>query len=264
MPFVPVEPGVRVHVDDTGGVGRPVVFLHGWPLDSRQWEWQIAALQPLGLRCVTVDTRGFGRSDRAWGHYSFDVLADDLRQVLMRLELEDVALVGISLGAGTALRYMARHEGAGVNRVVLCAPPGGWDEELIESLAGMDRLALLRRVVELMFPADGDGYREVAERWFYDMGFAAMPYATSRCLELLRTADHRNDAAAVRAPALVIHGPDDPFLPHDSARALHEALPDARLTTLARGGHGAFFEERDLFNDELVRFVTPATHPACA
>ncbi|HET7530870.1 MAG TPA: alpha/beta fold hydrolase, partial [Mycobacteriales bacterium] len=150
MPHVAVEPGVRVYVDDSGGVGRPVVFLHGWPLDSRQWEYQVAALQPLGLRCVAIDGRGFGRSDRAWGHYSYDVFADDLKRVLDELELEDVALVGFSLGAGIAMRYMSRHDGTRVTQVVLCGAPRGWDRAAIAELAEVDRPARLRTVAALL------------------------------------------------------------------------------------------------------------------
>jgi non-heme chloroperoxidase len=257
MPRIPVEPGVSLYVEDTGGEGRPVVFLHGWPLDLRQWEYQVAALQPEGFRCVAVDARGFGDSDRAWGHYSYDVFADDLKVVFGALELRGAALVGLSLGAGTALRYMSRHAGAGVTQVVLCGAPGRWDKSAIDGLTVLDRPSLVRRVGVLLFPDAEDG-GGLTRQWFYEMAFAAMPYATSRCLEILRDTDVNEDVDALTASTLILHGRDDGLSPERVAAALHEAVPDSRLVLLEQAGHGAFFTQRHRFNAELARFLSPS------
>ncbi|MFH0343795.1 MAG: alpha/beta fold hydrolase [Chromatiales bacterium] len=91
--YVEVKPGVRIYVEDTG-VGKPVVFVHGWPFDHRQFEYQFNELPKHGYRCIALDLRGFGKSDKPYARYDYDAFADDVSAVLEALELEDVTLVG--------------------------------------------------------------------------------------------------------------------------------------------------------------------------
>ena len=77
---------VKLHVDDTGGDGRPVVLIHGWPLSGESWSEQVAALSAAGYRVVRYDRRGFGRSDKPSGGFEYDTLAEDLSKVLEELE----------------------------------------------------------------------------------------------------------------------------------------------------------------------------------
>src|SRR5579875_2638046 len=99
----------KVHVEDTGGPGRPVVLIHGWPLTGESWAYQVPALTEAGYRVITYDRRGFGRSDKPRTGYDYDTLADDLHELLTELELSDVTLVGFSMGGGEVARYMSRH-----------------------------------------------------------------------------------------------------------------------------------------------------------
>jgi non-heme chloroperoxidase len=255
MPRVAVEPGVRLHVEDSGGPGRTIVFLHGWPLDSRQWEYQFAGLQPLGYRCVAIDSRGFGRSDHPWGHYDQEVFADDLRRVVDILDLDDFAVVGLSLGAGTALRYVESGPGRSVTHLVVCGGPTALDADAISelvSLGGTDRPTLLRHVVDLFAVPDP------TRQWLYDIAASAMPYATRRVLELLRDGAAGVAGASVRVPTLLLHGAADQIADHGAIERLHSAIPGSRLVTIATAGHGAFVTHQGRFNDELVRFVGPA------
>src|SRR5689334_23718130 len=89
----------KVHVEDTGGPGRPVVLIHGWPLSGQAWLDQVPALTAAGFRVVAYDRRGFGRSDKPRGGYDYDTLADDLNGVLAELNLRDMSLVGFSWAA---------------------------------------------------------------------------------------------------------------------------------------------------------------------
>jgi len=95
------------------GTGRPVVLLHGWALDQRMWDRQVAHLTACGLRCVTYDRRGHGRSDVPGVGYDYDTLAGDLAAVLNALDLTDVLLVAHSMASGEAVRYLAGDGGAG-------------------------------------------------------------------------------------------------------------------------------------------------------
>lgn len=113
--------GVKVHIDDYGGTGRPVVLIHGWPLSGESWDEQIAALIGASLRVITYDRRGFGRSDKHRSAYSYDTLADDLAGLLDELDLHDVSLVGFSMGGGEVARYVARYGEEDLHSVVFAA-----------------------------------------------------------------------------------------------------------------------------------------------
>src|ERR1700760_4151673 len=115
----------KVHVDDTGGTGRPVVLIHGWPLNGESWAPQVPALTGAGYRVVRYDRRGFGRSDKPMSGYGYDTLADDLDGVLAELDLQDVTLVGFSMGGGEVARYVTRPGEDRLHSVVFAAavPP---------------------------------------------------------------------------------------------------------------------------------------------
>src|SRR6478609_4577044 len=98
----------NIHVFDTGGDGRTVVLIHGWPLSHTSWSEQIPALTDAGYRVVSYDRRGFGKSDPG-DAYDYDALTSDLDQVLTDLDLRDVALVGFSMGGGEVARYVATY-----------------------------------------------------------------------------------------------------------------------------------------------------------
>ena len=98
----------KLHVDDYGGGGHPVVLIHGWPLSGESFKCNVPALQDAGYRVITYDRRGFGRSDKPRSGYDYDTLADDLHSLLTELDLRNVTLVGFSMGGGEVARYAAR------------------------------------------------------------------------------------------------------------------------------------------------------------
>ncbi|EER62299.1 alpha/beta hydrolase fold protein [Acidovorax delafieldii 2AN] len=116
---------MRLYIEDSGGGGRPLVLIHGWPLSAQAWEPQVSVLQAAGYRVVAYDRRGFGRSDKPESGYSYDALADDLQRVLEQRELQDVTLVGFSMGGGEVARYIARCGESRLRSVVFAAavPP---------------------------------------------------------------------------------------------------------------------------------------------
>lgn len=120
MPFIETADKTTLFYNDWGR-GRPVVLIHGWPLDSDMWEYQAGFLASQDLRVITYDRRGFGRSSQPWSGYDYDTLADDLKAVLDRLDLSNVTLVGHSMGGGEVARYLNRHGGARVAKTVLLA-----------------------------------------------------------------------------------------------------------------------------------------------
>ena len=98
-----------LHVDDTGGPGRPAVLIHGWPLSGEAFSGQAPALVAAGYRVVTYDRRGFGRSDKPKSGFGYDTLTEDLHTLLGALDLNDVTLVGFSVGGGEVARFVSAY-----------------------------------------------------------------------------------------------------------------------------------------------------------
>jgi len=120
--YVKVDSNVKVYLEDLNPDSNKVIlFLHGWPGSHELFEYQLNQLPKLGYRCIGLDQRGFGKSDRPYNGYDYNRLSDDVRNVIEALNLSDVTLVGHSTGGAIAVRYMARHKGYGVSKLVLCA-----------------------------------------------------------------------------------------------------------------------------------------------
>ncbi|HPU17381.1 MAG TPA: alpha/beta hydrolase, partial [Bacillota bacterium] len=120
--YVDVEQNVKIYVEDLNPAGKKaILFLHGWPGNHNLFEYQFDILPGLGFRCIGIDTRGFGKSDKPFDGYDYDTLSDDVRCVVDALGLRNFTLVGHSTGGAIALRYMYRHNGYGVAKLVLVA-----------------------------------------------------------------------------------------------------------------------------------------------
>ena len=109
---------VNIYYEDLGK-GKPVVFIHGWPLSSSMWEYQLTQLPQQGLRCIVYDRRGFGKSDRPFSGYDYNTMAGDLKALLDALDLRDVTLVGFSMGGGEIAKYFSLYGGARIAKVVM-------------------------------------------------------------------------------------------------------------------------------------------------
>ena len=121
MPYLNTIDGTALFFRDWGS-GEPVVFVHGWGLNSDMWEYQLPELAERGLRCVAYDRRGHGRSDQPGEGYDFDTLADDLAELIEHLDLRGVTLVSHSMGSGEVARYLSRHGDERIARVALVSP----------------------------------------------------------------------------------------------------------------------------------------------
>lgn len=120
MPYVSDDDGVELFVHDLGE-GDPIVFLHGWPLSHRMFEYQYHHIVEEGFWCIGIDHRGYGKSDKPSGDYGYNRFADDLKAVLDALDLEDVTLAGFSMGGGIATHYMSRHDESRIGKLALLA-----------------------------------------------------------------------------------------------------------------------------------------------
>src|SRR5215213_5770721 len=141
MPFMQASDGTSLFYSDWGE-GKPVVFAHAWALNSAMWAYQLPDFTDSGLRCVSFDRRGHGRSDQSRDGYDYDTFADDLASLIEQLELDEITLIGHSLGCSEIIRYLSRHGDARVERMVLLAPTTPMLRKTVDNPDGLDDGAL--------------------------------------------------------------------------------------------------------------------------
>jgi non-heme chloroperoxidase len=256
--FVTVEPGVKLYVEDINpGGSKTIVFIHGWPLSHKQFEYQFDVLPSMGYRCIGIDWRGFGNSDKPMSGYTFNRLADDIRTVVGTLQLDNFTLVGHSTGGAIAIRYMARYNGYGVSKLVLidAAAPTGFSTEtankfLKETLN--DRPKMMQEVIDSFF------FQYITRPfsdWFFQMGLQAAGWSTAAVIVLLRDEKLHEDLPKIVVPTLIIHGIHDKVIPFEQAQELNQKIRNSHLVPFQYSGHGSFWEERDKFNRLLTEFI---------
>ncbi len=261
----------NLSVRDSGGEGRPVVLIHGWPLSGESWSEQTPALQEAGYRTVVYDRRGFGKSDPG-DSYDYDALSDDLDNVLSDLDLSDVTLVGFSMGGGEVARYASRHGLDRVHSVVFAAavppyllksddnPDGPLTEEAaggMESGLKDDRDAFFDDFTRQFFSA-GDELKVTEEQRQSAVALCRQSDqgAALGCMEAFGTTDFRDDLPSVTVPTLVIHGDADGIVPLEgSGQRTHEAIEGSELVVLEGAPHGCNVSHAKEFNAALLAFL---------
>ena len=262
----------KLHVDDTGGAGRPVVLIHGWPLSGESWSAQVPVLADAGYRVVTYDRRGFGRSDKPKTGYTYDTLAEDLHTLLTELDLRDVTLVGFSMGGGEVARHLGTYGPERVRSVVFAAAvtpyllqtPGNPDGPLPESAAlemaaGLtaDQEAFYEQFTTQFFSVDGVlQVSEAQRREALAMAGQADQNAALQCMTAFGHTDFRDDLAKVTVPTLVLHGDGDATVPFEGSGArTHAAVVDSELVVLRGAPHGCNVSHAEEFNAALLEFL---------
>ncbi len=263
---------VRLHVEDSGGSGRPVVLIHGWPLSGAAWGHQVPALVAAGYRVITYDRRGFGRSDTSGRRYDYDQLSDDLADLLERLDLQQVTLVGFSMGGGEVARYPARHGQQRLRSLVFAAAvppcllqgPDNPDGPLTPERAATKEREL-RASREHYFDAftrsffstaDGMKVPEAERQAALRICHQSDQAAALGCMHAFSTTDFRPDLAQISVPVLVLHGDGDQTVPlAGSGARTHRAIPGSRLVVLADAPHGCNVSHAEEFNRALLGFL---------
>jgi len=262
---------VELHYE-VQGRGKPVLLIHGWPLNSRSWEKQIEPLVGAGYQAITYDRRGFGRSTPSWDGHDYDTIAADLDALLTHLDLSGVTLVGFSAGGGAVARYIGTHGTGRVARAVLASsvtpflhvtdgnPEGGLDDATIAHFgAGIraDRAAFVDYFLTLLYSAGGQPTVSEAQRLFdRDLANIADPRATLAGPSQFGRTDFRDDLARFDVPTLVIHGDADAVVPfHVSGRRTAAAIPGCEVVLIEGGPHGINVSHADEFNQALLAFL---------
>nr|WP_269811184.1 alpha/beta hydrolase [Kineosporia rhizophila] len=261
-----------MHYTDQGS-GPVVVLIHGWPLSGRSWENQVPALIAAGHRVITYDRRGFGDSSQPWNSYNYDTFAADLDTLLTQLDLNQVTLVGFSMGGGEVARYIGTYGTERVARAVFAGavppylykapdnPEGGLDDETIKAFqdgVALDRPAFLKNFIDNFFAA-GDRHDLVSEplkEYCRQIAAFASPKGTLECIAAFGTTDFRPDVAKIDIPTLVIHGDSDAIVPFEvSGKRVAETVPGAEVHVIKGGPHGMNVTHATEFNEALLAFL---------
>ena len=263
----------KVHVEDTGGTGRPVVLIHGWPLSGQSWQDQVPALTAAGFRVIAYDRRGFGRSDKPRGGYDYDTLADDLAGVLTELNLRDVSIVGFSMGGGEVARYVTRHGQEWLHSVVFAAAvppylaqtednpdgplPQAAADQMLKGLTE-DRDGFFDQFTTQFFSAGGQlKVTEAQRQEALELCRQSDQTAAVECMKSFGTTDFREDLPKITVPALVLHGDGDETVPFEgSGKLTHEAVPQSELVVLEGAPHGCNVSHAQEFNQALIGFLS--------
>jgi pimeloyl-ACP methyl ester carboxylesterase len=265
--YIEVESNVRLHITDAGE-GRTVVLIPGWPLSDEMYEYQYNDLINNNFRVIGITLRGFGKSDKPYGSYNYDVHASDIKKILNKLEIEDAVLGGFSMGGAIAIRYVSADNGAHVSKLALfgaAAPvwtqrkdfpynlPKSAVDDLIE-LNYQDRPKLLSDFGKI-FSATETSLNEGISNWLYGINLSASSHATAQCLIALRDTDLRSDLGKITLPTVIMHGKKDKICSFDLAEQMKAGISNSYIVAFENSGHSLFLEETRKFNEELIRFA---------
>lgn len=263
----------KLYVDDTGGSGRPVVLIHGWPLSGESWKGQVPAFSDAGYRVITYDRRGFGRSDKPSTGYTYDALTEDLHTLLVELDLNDVTLVGFSMGGGEVARYFTRYGTERLHSVVfasavppyLLTAPGNPDGPLppaqAEAMAAAltaDEEAFYDDFTTQFFSVDGKlKVPEAEQQEALKLALQSSKTAALACMSAFGTTDFRDDLPKVTVPTLIIHGGADGIVPFEgSGERTHAAIAHSELYVVDGAPHGVTVSHTEEWNRVVLDFLS--------
>ncbi len=265
MPFLDLDSGIQIHYRD-GGTGKPLLFMPGIAATLDSWNYQVLSLQD-SYRCITVDMRGHGDSDKPYSGYSYSEMCNDIHSVLLALDLCDVTLVGWSMGAGVGLNYVVDFNAdSRVSKLAMVAPATprllatdtetfGLDADAAEAtLEGM-RVAL----PETMAAFSGANFHredmQATTAWFLSMWLKMPAYVGYQCFKTLLTEDLRDKLKLVDVPTLICHGRHDVVAPPGWSDYMATRIPQCKLTWFENSGHALMVEEPDRLSEQISRFV---------
>lgn len=275
MPFIKSAQNnletINIYYEDLGK-GKPVVFIHGWPLSGSMWEYQLTELPKHGLRCIIYDRRGFGKSDRPFAPYDYETLAGDLKALLDQLDLQDVTLVGFSMGGGEIAKYFSLYGGVRVSKIVLVSAVVPFMLQTNDNPQGVPQAAFNGMAEGIL--EDRPAFMEKFNKDFFGVSLInhpvseaflansltkvmeASPIATLECAKSFSSTDFRKDVVKINVPTLIIHGDSDKTVPikatgEESARL----IPNAEFIIYEGEPHGLWYTSKERLNQDLIDFI---------
>jgi len=271
MSRITTKDGTEIYYNDWGR-GQPIVFSHGWPLSADAFEDQMYFLASRGYRCIARDRRGHGRSSQPWQGNDLDTYADDLAELMQKLDIKDAIHVGHSTGGGEVARYIGRHGTKRVAKAVLigaipplmlktAANPVGLPIEVFDGLRASVQADRSKFWEDLSLPfyeynRPGAKISEGVRHSFWVQGMMCGFPGSYFCIKAFSESDTTEDLKKFDVPTLILHGDDDQIVPIVSAAMLSSKIvKNAKLVIYKGAPHGMCTTLKDKVNDELLAFI---------
>ncbi|PYL10632.1 MAG: alpha/beta hydrolase [Verrucomicrobia bacterium] len=275
MPYITVGKENRTNIDiyyEDHGSGKPIILIHGYPLSGASWEKQMPVLLNAGYRVITYDRRGFGKSSQPTAGYNYDTFAADLREVITQLKLQDVTLVGFSMGGGEIARYFGKYGSKDMSKAVFIGAvppfllktadnPEGVDGSVFEGIkkaVAADRYAFFTEFFKNFYNTDlylGKRVSDDVVRASWNVAAGSSATASLACVPTWLE-DFRENLKRVDVPTLVIHGDDDRIVPLSAAgQRTARLVKGAKLVVIKGGPHCITWTHADEVNTALLNFL---------
>ena len=267
MHYQKVDKNVKVAVYDFNPNGKNTIFfIHGWPLSHKIFEHQYDEFTKNDIRCISMDLRGFGKSDKPWNGYTYNELCDDVYNVIKSIDADNMTLLGFSIGASIAVRYMSKHNGYKVSKLALVGLPLSSDkwkyceccgvnlcdiDDLIKKVY-VDRTAMVNEFSRSLF---ANRLSSTLQKWVRSLISEVSGYVTIKTAKALREESIYEDIKNIEVPTAIFHGKLDKISPFEFARDISQKIKGSQLYTFNKSGHALFYDEMEKFNRELLEFV---------
>jgi non-heme chloroperoxidase len=254
------------------GTGQPVVLIHGYPLNGHSWEKQERVLLEAGHRVIAYDRRGFGASSQPTVGYEYDTFTADLNTLLEHLKLNDIVLVGFSMGTGEVTRYLGKYGSARVSKAALFGAippfllktsdnPEGVEQSVFDAIKAAviaDRPAYFKDFLDNFYNVDENAGTRISDQAWQNsfiVAVGASAYAAHACVDTWLT-DFRGDLPKIDVPTLLVHGTADRILPYEAtAKRLPGLIENLHFVTVEGGPHNIAWTHSEEVNKALLDFV---------
>ena len=269
MTTITTKDGTEIYYKDWGA-GQPVVFSHGWPLNSDAWDVELKLAADNGFRAIAHDRRGHGRSSQTWGGNDMDTYAADLAAVVDALALDDIILVGHSTGGGEVVRFAAQYGNGRVAKIATAGAvppvmvksdsnPDGLPIDVFDGLrAGVlaDRSQFFKDLSEPFFGINkGSGISQGQRDEFWRLGMQMSLPAAYDCIKAFSETDFTDDLKALTVPILICQGEEDQIVPiSDAAYKSIKLVKDGTLKTYPGAPHGIAGDYQRALDKDLLEF----------
>jgi non-heme chloroperoxidase len=278
MATITTKDGTEIYYKDWGK-GQPIVFSHGWPLSADAWEDQMLCLGDRGYRCIAHDRRGHGRSSQPWNGNEMDTYADDMAELVEKLDLKDAIHVGHSTGGGEVARYIGRHGTKRVSQAVLigavpplmlktAANPAGLPIDAFDQIRDgvrTDRAQFFKDLSAPFYGANRTGNKvsQGLRDSFWLQGMLCGHKAAYDCIKAFSETDFTEDLKKFDVPTLILHGDDDQIVPIGASAMLSSKIVKGATLRIYKGApHGMCSTLKDQVNEELLTFFKHSAQKA--
>jgi non-heme chloroperoxidase len=263
--------GAEIYYKDWG-MGEPIVFSHGWPLNADAWDAQMLFFGQQGYRVIAHDRRSHGRSAQTWDRNDYDKWAEDLAGLIEQLDLKNVTLVAHSMGGGEIARYVGRYGTSRLAKMVFIGAvpplmvqtdnnPDGLPLSVFDGLrAGLveNRSQFYKDTSTAFFGYNRPNAKvsEAVRDQFWRLGMQSGVKASYDCIEQFSETDFTEDLKKIDVPALFMHGEDDQIVPYQDASVLAANLvQNGTLKIYPEFSHGMAITEAETINADLLAFI---------